>query len=148
MIHAAPPAAVILKLVPQKSVFQKGEPVVFEIVLKNGTHNKVIVDRRFLPGADETFGQELTLLMTGPGEKPIPNLALFQPSPLTKKDLQFLLPGRSIAQRLPLSNVFILSNPGEYQLQAIYDTRNLSSTLPFWRGRIVSSPVVFSITDK
>lgn len=139
------PPAVTLTLVPEKKTFQKGEPVVCEVILRNGTKRKLIIDRRFLPGADETFGQELTLLVTGPKETPIPNQVLFQPAPLSKSDLQFLLPGQSIEEKLPLSNVFLFSTPGDYRIQAIYDTTRLNSILPFWRGRLTSSPVVFSI---
>jgi len=142
-----PPPAVTLTLIPEKKSFQKGEPVAFEIVLVNRTKNKLIVDRRFLPGADETFGQELTILLTGPKEMPLPNLVMAQPSPLTKSDLQMLLPNQSISQKLPLSNIFLFSTAGDYQIQAIYNTTGLASALPYWHGRVVSPPVSFSIAS-
>lgn len=136
-----------MTLIPEKKIFQKGEPVLVQIVISNGTKNKLIFNRRFLPGTDESFGRELTLYLTGPKEQPIPNLVLFQPSPLTKSDLVILLPGQSITQTLPLSNIFFLKDPGDYQLEAIYDTTAIKSALPFWRGRLVSPSAAFSIHE-
>ncbi len=134
-----------LKIAPEKQTFEMKEAINLLVSLENKGSLAAVVDKRFLPGPDESFGQEITLLVTGPKEHPLPYLVLFEPSTLNPDDLEILGPRHSLTQTLTLSNAYVFGEEGTYQVQAIYDTTLIQSPVPFWRGRLVSLPITFEV---
>lgn len=142
---AKPEQALSLTVVPQKATFRQGEPVVVSLVMENRGRISLFIDRRFLPGPEAGFGREITLWVTGPRSRPLPFLSLIQPSRLTQASIQKLSPGRSVAKTLVLTQYFAIHETGRYLLQGMYDTTSIESPLRFWKGKIVSPVVVFSV---
>lgn len=147
-IPPPPSAPLTLALSPAKAVFQPGEPLRLSLVLKNSGKTTLFVDKRFLPGMDESFGNEITLLVSGPNEEIYPFLFLMQPSRIQKEDIQELLPGRILEKTMALEELYPIQEPGTYRVQAVYNTKNLKADFPFRHGRIVSSPVTFTLEGK
>ena len=145
LLFSHPTSELNLTITPEKKVFQSQEPIMLLIKVENKGNVPLQLDSRFLPEADEAFPGELTLLVTAPKERPLPFLPLFESSELREEEIIKVLPRTSIERPLDLSNFFKLSIPGPYLVQVIYDTTTIQSSHTFWKGRLVSLPIIFEI---
>lgn len=132
---------------PDKTNYNKGEPVMCTLSLKNTGTKDIIVNNRFLVNIPDG-PHDVSLVITGP------NLltALFISqinAGLPTDEFILLHPGNTTTKNYLISGDFLLSEAGSYSIVAYYENKTdpkASLKLPSaWKGTLISTKVWFNL---
>lgn len=130
-----------------KSMYHVGEPVSYMLLLRNVSDNPIVVNTRLLLNYDETFPHEILLNVIGPdgGEKEL--IPIIRATDPVDTDFGELEAGSFFMKELYLNELFDLTTPGTYSIEAVYENYTVPRGLDPWTGTLHSNPVTITIIE-
>ena len=161
--------AVILTLIPNKFIFcasgelkfsavlekteyTPDEQINVSLVLKNISHNPVLVNKRFYVSAEESARnqREVYFIITSPSGVKLSCKNFYETGYPKTEYFQLLQPKEQVKSEYPrnLRGFFEIKDPGVYRLTAVYqNTYGAEIGLDTFKEKLIADPVTFTIID-
>ncbi|MEW5944948.1 MAG: hypothetical protein AB1742_01990 [bacterium] len=122
-----------------KSEFQRGEPIPFEVIIRNGSASPVIIEAAVVPPRD-------ILVVDGGGKKIKPSRPYADARQRARDDFSTLPPKHFMGFSGDLLEYFPITEPGTYAVTAVITPSSGARIgLPAWTGSVTSNTAAFIV---